>query len=446
MKIKAASGIMLTLILISMLTLAFNIQPIRASGTIHVRADGSIDPPIVPIQRDGDVYTFTDNIYDSIEVDRDDIVVDGAGYTLQGTGSGTGIYLRGRNNVTIKNIEVKGFNNGIQVSWYSSGNIIQGSNLTDNGRGVYVNLISSNNSISGNNINNNQFDGIMLQESSGNSVSGNNITANNGYGIELWSSSGNTFSGNNITSGGIFFQRSSYNIISGNNINGNGIGLWHSSGNVIYHNNFINAIAYNTESINTWDDGYPSGGNYWSDYEQIYPDANELDNSGIWDTPYFIDEDNPDRYPLMAPYVDITPPTISILSPENKTYTVNDVPLTFTVSELTSWIGYSLDGQANMTITGNTTLSGLSDGSHSLIVYAKDTAGNTGASETLYFTIETQQEEEEEEEMVPFWTQWWFWTTVIAVIAVLAGAVYFLKKRKQTTPTAPPPPPETAVE
>jgi len=383
MKIKAASGIMLTLILISMLTLAFNIQPIRASGTIHVRADGSIDPPTVPIQRDGDVYTFTDNIYDSIEVDRDDIVVDGAGYTLQGTGSGTGIYLRGRNNVTIKNIEVKGFNNGIQVSWYSSGNIIQGSNLTDNGRGVYVNLISSNNSISGNNINNNQFDGIMLQESSGNSVSGNNITANNGYGIELWSSSGNTFSGNNITSGGIFFQRSSYNIISGNNINGNGIG---------------------------------------------------------------IDEDNPDRYPLMAPYVDITPPTISILSPENKTYTVNDVPLTFTVSELTSWIGYSLDGQANMTITGNTTLSGLSDGSHSLIVYAKDTAGNTGASETLYFTIETQQEEEEEEEMVPFWTQWWFWTTVIAVIAVLAGAVYFLKKRKQTTPTAPPPPPETAVE
>ena len=42
-------------------------------------------------------------------------------------------------------------------------------------------------------------------------------------------------------------------------------------------------------SPNTWDNGYPSGGNYWSDYEVRYPDARELDGSGIWDTPYFVD-------------------------------------------------------------------------------------------------------------------------------------------------------------
>jgi len=74
-----------------------------------------------------------------------------------------------------------------------------------------------------------------------------------------------------------------------------------------------------------------------------------------------------------------------ILSPENKTYS-NAVPLTFTVSETTSWIGYSLDGQANVTVAENTTLSNLSDRSHSLIVYANDTAGNTWASDTVYFT------------------------------------------------------------
>jgi len=84
---------------------------------------------------------------------------------------------------------------------------------------------------------------------------------------------------------------------------------------------------------------------------------------------------------------DTTPPTISILFPENKTYTVNDVPLNFTVDELTSWIGYSLDGQINVTIAGNTTLFDLEEGSHSILVYANDTSGNMGTSNKIFFTI-----------------------------------------------------------
>jgi hypothetical protein len=86
---------------------------------------------------------------------------------------------------------------------------------------------------------------------------------------------------------------------------------------------------------------------------------------------------------------DVTPPIISILSPENKTYTVNTVPLTFTVSEATSWIGYSLDGQMNITTTGNTTIVSLPDGTHTITVYANDTAGNMGASSTVYFVVDT---------------------------------------------------------
>jgi nitrous oxidase accessory protein NosD len=39
-------------------------------------------------------------------------------------------------------------------------------------------------------------------------------------------------------------------------------------------------------------------GNYWSDYEEKYPDAEEIDTTGIWDTPYRIGRDN-DNYPLM---------------------------------------------------------------------------------------------------------------------------------------------------
>ena len=87
--------------------------------------------------------------------------------------------------------------------------------------------------------------------------------------------------------------------------------------------------------------------------------------------------------------VDTTPPSITNLSLENITYTSSNVQLNFTVNKTTSWLGYSLDNQGNVTIAGNTTLAGLSNGSHSLLVYANDTAGNMGKSETVFFTIDT---------------------------------------------------------
>jgi hypothetical protein len=85
--------------------------------------------------------------------------------------------------------------------------------------------------------------------------------------------------------------------------------------------------------------------------------------------------------------VDTTLPQITVLSPLNQTYQTGSIALTFTVNRPTSWIGYSLNGQPNATIMGNTTLSGLLDGSHSIVVYANDTGGNMGVSETIYFTI-----------------------------------------------------------
>jgi parallel beta-helix repeat protein len=87
--------------------------------------------------------------------------------------------------------------------------------------------------------------------------------------------------------------------------------------------------------------------------------------------------------------IETIPPEISVVSPESKAYATTDVPLIFTVNETTSWMGYSLDGQANVTILGNTTLTGLSEGSHDIIVYANDTFGNMGASATIYFSVDT---------------------------------------------------------
>jgi undecaprenyl-diphosphatase len=81
------------------------------------------------------------------------------------------------------------------------------------------------------------------------------------------------------------------------------------------------------------------------------------------------------------------PLNISISSPENKTYTVSNVPLTFNVNASISWAGYSLDGQSNVTIPGNTTLTNLAEGSHFVVVYANDTTGALGSSQTVYFTV-----------------------------------------------------------
>jgi hypothetical protein len=83
-----------------------------------------------------------------------------------------------------------------------------------------------------------------------------------------------------------------------------------------------------------------------------------------------------------------TTPRLWVLSIENKTYDKSSISLNFTVSEPVSQITYSLDGQGNMTIGGNTTLAGLNNGEHSLTVYAEDNAGNIGASETVYFSVE----------------------------------------------------------
>jgi uncharacterized protein YneR len=106
---------------------------------------------------------------------------------------------------------------------------------------------------------------------------------------------------------------------------------------------------------------------------------------------------------------DITPPIITIISPRNSTYRVTSVDLNFTVNEESSWIGYSLDSQDNITIVDSIVLSDLADGEHRLIIYAEDLSGKIGTSDLIVFTISTENE-------IP--SQLW----AVAVIAIIAGA------------------------
>ncbi len=86
------------------------------------------------------------------------------------------------------------------------------------------------------------------------------------------------------------------------------------------------------------------------------------------------------------------PPKISLTSPVNANYTTGNITLIFTLNKATSWMGYSLDGQANVTVDGNTTLANLAGGLHNVTVYVNDTFGNVAGSQTVSFNVQKQQQ------------------------------------------------------
>lgn len=180
--------------------------------------------------------------------------------------------------------------------------------------GIFIRYSDSNN-ITGNDVFSNELDGFYLFDVENNKIRTNNITYNKREGIWFFLSNMCTISGNLITNnvqGGINLALSEDNTIINNTISGHirGIDLGSSSiNNHIYHNNFINNIDQaEDDDTNFWHNGYPSGGNYWSDYagaDNFYgPDQNILGSDGIGDTNYtnIGGTGAVDEYPLMAPF------------------------------------------------------------------------------------------------------------------------------------------------
>jgi parallel beta-helix repeat protein len=296
--------------------------------TIYIRADGSIDPSGAPIYQTGDLYTLTDNITsvsNGVVIERDNMTLDGADYTIQGTQFVVtkGIDLIGRSNVTVENTDITVFAYGIYLS-SSSNNSISRNSITNCNSGIWFQE-SQDNSITRNEITNCLLtSGITFSGSSNNSVFENKITSNI-VGIRIYASSNNTISMNTITNNldlGIgLYSTSNGNTISENNVTANnaGIVVFWSSDNYVFHNNFIDnrqQLWVGGLSKNSLDDGYPSGGNYWSDYTGVDVKSglnqNLSGSDGIGDTPYVIDTDNIDHYPLIIPFGASPPPTYSL--------------------------------------------------------------------------------------------------------------------------------------
>jgi parallel beta-helix repeat protein len=277
------------------------------------------------------------------------VVIDSSNNNISGntieTTPNTGIRLYSTsNNVVFSN----GITNssGIELNYNSSNNVISNNTVKAYGSGDGIAVVQSfNNTVSGNTVKNMSW-GIMLSWSSYNTVSKNIITNSSEYGFPTFGSSYNNISGNIITANkydaiylgqlsdhnriyrndlinngfaGVTLASSSYNMISENNMTNNHYGIQfvklmdtYSNSSKFYHNNFITntkqvyAVFSDEYSTNIWDDAYPSGGNYWSDYNGA-----DINGDGIGDTPYVIDENNQDSYPLMSPWS----PTWSLKTP-----------------------------------------------------------------------------------------------------------------------------------
>ncbi len=242
---------------------------------ITINSDGTITPETTQVTRNGAVYTLNGDLNDTqIVIERKNIVFDGANHTitLMNSGQNAAIHISYSTNTTIKNVE----------------------------------LVTA------------LYTGILMYECSGCRITG---VKSSGH-IELGMSSTNVISEN--LSPIYINYGSEKNQVIRNNITALAISYGQ---NIIYGNNILLATnqSFFVASKNVWDNGYV--GNYWSDYSARYPNASEVDQTGIGDVPYVLDTDNVDRYPTMYP-IYIENGTVAVPKPQPTPTPVASTPPT----------------------------------------------------------------------------------------------------------------------
>jgi parallel beta-helix repeat protein len=499
---------LLVLLIAATLASSVNIQQVKAQPRTWIVDDNGpadyskIQDAINAAQNGDTVFVHSGTYFEHVIINKALTLIgeEKNSTIIDGSLNGTTVKVE-VNSVRISKFTLRRGYEGVSVQ-HSNGVTISDNHITlNNFEGLSI-ADSENSVIANNLIDFNNWDGAFISNTKNVTVRNNVASSNKISGIYAEESRDNNIDYNTLSNNtyyGIYVENVSSFSVVGNSISLNqftGIYVLNLTSGVFHHNNFVNnsqQIFIDDESSNAWDNGVE--GNFWSDYHgsDLFsgPGQSVSGSDGLGDSPYAIDTNNRDNYPLMdvitffdagtfdgVPYlvnvvsnsaissfhlnatekevsfnvtietdlgfcrvtipriivealwsegyrvsidgeivslskwendaytynyfifnklshevvfeaVDITAPTITILSPENKTYPSKSINVTFNLSEPASWMGYSLDSQINVTISGNTTVSSLSDGRHWIIIFANDTSGNMVRSDTVYFSIDT---------------------------------------------------------
>ncbi len=246
-------ALLLSATVLTLINLATS-NPVPSLPYITIRSDGNIEPQTEFIKQHGNVYTLTSDLAQNyaIKIECSSIVFDGAGHSINGTTQGynglsnAGLKLENVTNVTVENVQLIGFT----------------------------------------------AEGVTLE----NCVNCT-IFRVDAQPFMVWNSSFNTIVECRIVSEylPLLLRYSNSNTVTRNNITIVDLG---GESNVLFENNIGHTTSCGVATL--WDNG--SIGNYWSDYRTKYANASEVGNTGIGDTPYIIDADSIDYFPLMAPF------------------------------------------------------------------------------------------------------------------------------------------------
>jgi parallel beta-helix repeat protein len=322
----------------------FNLHTSHASETLVVPQDYSTIGEAISHASAGDTILIQSGVYnENIRIDKS-LRMEGQDQSNtiilgKGDSTPTSVLTLAANEVKVSGLTIESISNSNKTK-YAYGIWVEGDNCTITGniiQNTYMGIFCSTQSsttITQNTITGSIKDGIRFCAGSQNNISDNNIISNSVSGIALGGYS-NTVEGNNLqnntrglglgasnsvvfhntmvsnTESGIFLSGSK-NIIVGNEIDTNKYGVYITtqgaspSANEIYQNNFgnnlYNAFGNSSYLVESWDGGSLTGGNYWSDFKTKYPAAVENGNSGVENTPYTVNSNNLDKYPLTAPF------------------------------------------------------------------------------------------------------------------------------------------------
>jgi parallel beta-helix repeat protein len=327
---------------------------------------------------------------------------------------------------------------------------VEGQDVSNGSVGILLGF-SIANTIVGNMVSWNDDNGIRLYRSDSNIIESNNVSASEDS-LVLVLSSNNTIVENFVSSSiedGLRLSNSHDNTISNNTVfeNYRGIQVLDSSGNRIFHNNFIgNTNQARDNSVNEWDDGYPSGGNHWSDYSGIDncsgPNQSVCpDPDGIGDTNYSFGDNGLDRYPFMEPLpLGIVPPPenqhpeCEISLPEDHARIHGTYLITGTASDEDGSIvrvdirfgnGTWIELQGNETWSYEWHTKEFDNGEYT--IYARSFDG-TNYSAEVHVTVDVHNPTAEEKSL----GQIFFWIALVLVIVIAVGGIALeVRRRKQ---------------